>query len=396
MQSMMMHLGVKSGEATSLISQSIRHQYELRGKPSAMRIRFQALGAALDTWNNASAVRLGGTAGQGGAVRALEKLHTGLFKYNQLSNVTGNFQYAWMDSLEQVFARAIKNNFEGFNKNQMQNVLERYGITTKELEKLSDEIIVDAMGKERLMLGSVSDRKLAQKLRNMMVDTMNQAVLVPSAQTTSLIHLGTKAGTWEGELLRTSTQYAAFALAVYQKTWARFVNGYGDQGLWRNPITNGGLTTGQYHAIQMLAIGLGTATLGVALKDMWKGREPVTLTSDVFMMGNMERVVMQSGFFPILDNFLINPSADAFLPSGPAVGKLDSLNDFIREPNSFSSASFLMDNIPIIDMAPMMHEFKKALLTTMLYDFYGQAYESRLLWYEQERGQSIYPQPLRF
>ncbi len=68
MASMLQHLGMDMGESVSMISQTIKHQYDTSANKDAMRIRFQSVGAAVDIINNAQAVRLGGSISEGGRV----------------------------------------------------------------------------------------------------------------------------------------------------------------------------------------------------------------------------------------------------------------------------------------------------------------------------------------
>jgi hypothetical protein len=239
------------------------------------------------------------------------------------------------------------------------------------------------------MLGNVADDELARKFRNYMADGMRQAVLEPSAVSTSLAHLGFQAGTWGGEIMRTVTQYLPFAMAVYQKTFARLTHGYGEKGLLQNPF-NGGLSTGQQHMIHMMMLGTFAAAAGTMMKDTFRGREPALFDPVAFATpNNMARIFMQTGMLPVMDGWLADGGFS--VPMGPAPQKILQASQI----NSGAKATtFVLDNLPFIDVMPFMHEAKKAVAATVLDDIYGAAWQKRLLWFEEHRGGGSFIHPL--
>jgi hypothetical protein len=58
------------------------------------------------------------------------------------------------------------------------------------------------------------------------------------------------------------------------------------------------------------------------------------------------------------------------------------------------AANFVMDNIPLIDTIPMMHEAKKAVMASIFDDTYGEYWNNRLAWFEENRGQGFLTEPI--
>jgi hypothetical protein len=387
MVSMMQHMGLGVGESTGLINAAIKNQWSKSSNKEALRSRYLAMGAGLDAWVNAVATRVGGSPGSSRGVIA--KGHKFLFRANGLSSITSSFQFAYMDAVEQAFANIVERGFKDMDVDQLHRAVERFGISKADMDKLSGEVITDAMGKKRIMLGNLADADLSRKFRNYLNEGMRSAVLEPNSASTSLAHLGFKAGTWEGEIARTVTQYLSFSMAVYQKTFARLMNGYGEKGLLHNPL-NGGLSLGQQHMLVMSVLGIGSAAMGITMKDMFKGREPVLFDPVQFTKpSNMARIVAQAGMFPILDEWLV--SGGPSLPVGPTVN-LASKAAGIRSKSDV--VNFALDSTPLIDTLPLVHEAKKALMATMFQDFYATAWEHRLAWFEEERGGGSFIHPI--
>ncbi|CAB4136942.1 structural protein [uncultured Caudovirales phage] len=112
---------------------------------------------------------------------------------------------------------------------------------------------------------------LESKLRSLILDRTDYAVLKPDARTNAILNAGLKRGTALGETLRMLTQFKAFPFAMLQKVWAREIYGSGANSLSESLLKGKGDIRGMAHILAMSTV---FGYLAMTAKDALKGREP--------------------------------------------------------------------------------------------------------------------------
>ena len=339
-------MGVGFKESSEMYARAIKDA--IHGGDPAIQDSFLAIGAGIDALNRATHHRIGGATG--GTRGAVNQAHLALFRYNGLNAWTRNAQVAFMDVSEQIFGRKAKTLLNGGSlDDDFLRSLARYDISEKDFRSIAH--LVDG---DRLQAGHVSDTALSNKFRNFMAEGMRIGILEPNASDVSLLHFGTKAGTWTGEILRTATQYMPFMTAIYSKFWKRMANSYGAEGLFANPMANQRLTSGQAEAMFMVASTLAFANVGILLKDIAKNP---TETPKIFKGGfnehYMDQLVASSGIMPIVDGLILGGNLDGLeapgtqnlvnVARGLATGNDDLLSKGVRNSIPFSNAPILRE-----------------------------------------------------
>lgn len=134
----------------------------------------------------------------------------------------------------------------------------------KKLLTLLDELSALPVRHEEELARARSDVRegLALKLASYFSDRGKYAVLEPGARERAILRQGTRAGTPEGEAVRTILQFKAFPVAMISKVWGREI--YGGQ-------------VGQARAAGIIHMMVASTVFGYlagAAKDIAKGRTP--------------------------------------------------------------------------------------------------------------------------
>lgn len=108
------------------------------------------------------------------------------------------------------------------------------GIDPNRLKGISSAVVPHKVGSKSIHmvdLDKLADTDLASRLRAVTTHLTTFTSLEPDAGTRAMTVFGTKAGTVIGSVVRLVMKYTAIPSAVQAKTWMRFQNGYGKQGL---------------------------------------------------------------------------------------------------------------------------------------------------------------------
>ena len=186
--------------------------------------------------------------------------------------------------------------------------------------------LIREIGDDALPDGSVRQRarardELETKIRAMITDRVDFAVLTPGARERSILNQGTQAGTLGGEFLRTATQFKSFSVAVISRALGREAFASGAPGLASALFRGQGDIAGIVHMI------VATTVFGYAAmvaKDLAKGRMP----RDPEDRRTWLAAFMQGGGAGIYGDFLFgdyNRFGGGFVTTalGPTAGSLD-------------------------------------------------------------------------
>jgi hypothetical protein len=289
-------LGAKTNMKDLLSRLKIAASRRFQGSDANIRAFYDGSGASLDAIMNSAAGRL--TLGEGTDRSFLSKASDAMFSLNGLNFWTGIMRDAFLDVMTESLAKQARSG--DWNPHTLLS-MESFGITKADLKELADSV-EDINGVERLGASSIKSNNLHSKMLEFMTHYMDEAVLVPDASTQSLVRFGLRAGTWEGEAIRTLFQYASFPLAMNRMVARNlFVNAQGD-----NPWT-----TGQISGMRMLVYAgsmLGMSYVSTAIKDLAKLREPM-MPWDI-NLDTTSRVLQQSGVLGVLDPLLATATGD--------------------------------------------------------------------------------------
>jgi len=139
--------------------------------------------------------------------------------------------------------------------------------------RLKDEQIVEYLGggeRNKREMARARD-ELASKLRAMIIDRVDYAIIKPDAKTQLLTNWGLKRGTAAGEAVRMLMQFKSFPLAMIQKVWAREMYGHGANTLSEALFKGKGDLRAMAH-IMVASTAFGY--MAMTAKDTIKGRKP--------------------------------------------------------------------------------------------------------------------------
>ena len=102
-------------------------------------------------------------------------------------------------------------------------ILRRYGFTNDEWGRIGQIGVTDVDGQRFLSLAEVyrNDVRLGEKLQNMFLSERDAAVIGSNLRTAAVMHQGTKAGTWQGQVMRTIFMYKSFPLTFMMTHFRR-------------------------------------------------------------------------------------------------------------------------------------------------------------------------------
>lgn len=146
-------------------------------------------------------------------------------------------------------------------------------LTPDLIGNLTDEQVKGYLGKpdaNRYEIARAKD-ELSGKLRAMLIDRVDHAVIKPDARTNILMNWGLERGTAAGEAVRSLMQFKSFTLAMAQKIWQRELYGHGANSLSEAILKGKGDLRGIAH---ILALSTVMGYISMTAKDFFKGRKP--------------------------------------------------------------------------------------------------------------------------
>ena len=206
------------------------------------------------------------------------------------------------------------------------------------IREIADDVLPDGTARQRARARD----ELETKIRAMITDRVDFAVLTPGARERALLNQGTQAGTLGGEFLRTVTQFKSFSVAVISRALGREVmaRGHGD-------------VAGIVHMI------VATTVFGYAAmvaKDLAKGREP----RDPSARETWLAAFLQGGGAGIYGDFIFgdfNRFGSDFTSTlaGPTFGSLDQATRLASalprgEADAGQAFRFVQNHIPGINI----------------------------------------------
>ena len=275
------------------------------GSEPSLRAFYDGSGAARDAVMSASAGANRMALLEDGDGTLISKGADAMFSLNGLNFWTGIMQDAFLDVLTRSLGeQARTGNWNPHTKMTM----ESFGFDRDDFKHLLDSV-EDINGVNRVGASSVAGTPLEMKMLEFMTHYMDEAVLVPDASTQSLIRFGVRAGTWEGEAIRTLFQYSSFPLAMNRIVMRNLlVNSGGDSPWTTNQISSMRLAV---YAGSMLGLGY----VSTALKDLSKLRTPM-MPWDLNAR-TTARVIDQSGISGVLGSVWGAASGDPMSVSSP-------------------------------------------------------------------------------
>lgn len=193
-------------------------------------------------------------------------------------------------------------------------MLRRYGLTNDEWARIGQIGVTDVDGQRFLSLAEVyrNDVRLGEKLQNMFLSERDAAVIGSNLRTAAVMHQGTKAGTWQGQVMRTIFMYKSFPLTFMMTHFRRAMM----------QETVGGRVG---YALSMFMTMTAFGYVAMSAKDMARGKEPLPLSSRSLL-----RAAAQGGGAGILGDFLFsdaNRFGNGFGTTlgGPVLGFADDI-----------------------------------------------------------------------
>lgn len=340
------------------------------------RALLEGAGAGFQSMITASARHNAELFGKGWAGRANERL----FKWNAQQRHTRVLEYHTMDLFSQGLAGLAQKAARGeaFEGGELR-FLKQFGLTTDELAKIAGDVKTFQKGYNdtpapRLLPTMVSDPVIRSKVHRASLDMLEHAVIRPGVSDASLLTMGTRAGTMNGELLRCITHFKGFSVAVNKRQRRRF-RAYGFDDASFNDLYMHRFV----HAAQLVALGI----LACQIKDILKGEEPLTFaTEDQRNLANVHRVFMQAGLFTVFSDLgfgmdyndktgvSVGMSTSAL---GPVPGQLLRVANNIAsdDPRGGERAVYGLMNMLPFATAPVVGSLKHELFGQVVWDSYA-------------------------
>lgn len=306
---------------------------------------------------------------------SLARLQQSFFKLNGLQWWTNTWQKAVAGVMSRDLAMQAKLTHAKLEPD-FQRLLNLYGIGAKEWElyrgltkafpdgreyltpdlvgNLTDEQVLTYIGKDapaREILRTKDE--LASKLRSMIIDRTDYAVIKPDARTNVLLNWGLKRGTAAGEAVRMLMQFKAFPLAMLQKVWQREIYGGGANSLGEAFLRGKGDMRGMAH---LLAMSMVFGYIAMTAKDAFKGRKP----RDPMDPNTLLASFMQGGGAGIYGDFLfggVNRYGSSFWgtalgPTGSSLEDLYKLYNRALQGDDTASAGlkFVLGHTPFANL----------------------------------------------
>ena len=386
-----------------------------RGTRAQRRI-MSSMGVFADSMAGDIVARVSGDDGPG----AMSRMQTWFFKLNGLSWWTDSWRKATGLMMAHDLALDSGTAWSGLSR-QKRRLMEMYGIGEAEWGLMRRGNLTAADGRKYFTpdaLDGVDDAEiaaylrgrgvddaaltalriadtredLADRLRVMLRDRINYAVLEPDAKTRAYMRQGISAGTWAGEALRWALQFKSFSFAFTQRTLGRLAKGRaGDSGL----------ETGMAIA-RLLIMTTAFGYMSMAAKDLAKGRTPRDWKDPKTWLA----AFTQGGGAGFYGDFILgdyNRFGGGFAESvaGPTVGNIGDLARIwtqMREGDSFGQglARWIQNNIPGNSLF-YVRSAMDYLIMYNLYDWMKPGYFRRMKKrVERENNQTFFMRPIKW
>jgi hypothetical protein len=309
---------------------------QFKGDKTGMSAYFRDVGAAYDVVNNANIRQItGDVSGEKGI---LDLAMSFMFEANGMLRTTAAGQEAFADWTSRSLGKeAAAGKFSDLRMESLRN----FGFTDADIDVLLKSYNKDAPdGINRIMPQSVVDGEVSNKLREYYLHYMKQAVLEPDAGAQAITRGNFKAGTVNGEVMRTGFQYSSFILGLSRTIFNRFANGY--TGSQLNHVR------AMSHLVAFIGTSLATAWFVTVLKDLSRGRAPINPLN----MSNFQwqQIISQSGIVGIGEIPL--ELLEGSLPISPiAKAPLDLATGVLtgdRKKTAKAVAPFVGGSLPVV------------------------------------------------
>lgn len=301
--------------------------------------------------------------GMGAFSRLAQKASDFTFKYNGLEIMNRATQGAFFDIATQITGEMAH------SKNltpEFTHWLEIHNISAENFREMARYAApVDGLDGIRLSPDMIPNITLSRKLHAAMRASMDYALLQPSSSTEALMRMGTRAGTWTGEAVRTIMHFKSYPVDMVRKITRRFNNGYAQSSLNERIVWG--------------ATMLGLATTALSIKDMARGTEPFNpFDSEQYTVGNFMRITSQAavGPFATLEQFF---SPAVFGPTG------QNLYGLIAAKDGYGRINAAYHFVPG-QTAPFALLGFRQMMSTILPVTYGKPMQDALDFYRSETG----------
>lgn len=220
---------------------------------------------------------------------------------------------AWTDGLRQGFTMSMNSKLAELAKQDWNALTEfdrsrmtRAGLSEGEWKSLNGVAPTQFKGRELLTPQAIKTSgvdgadQLAAKVFGFIHDESEYAVLNPDMATRAITTFGgSQAGTWGGEIARTTMQFKSFPIAMFTRHWSRMLEG--DHGADGAPI----LASRTAYGFALMATLTGLGAVATQEKQILQGKDPIDMTKGRFWA----KAVAQGGGFAIAgDLFLVDPA----------------------------------------------------------------------------------------
>ena len=242
-------------------------------------------------------------------------------------------------------------------------MMERHQIGRQDWDNYRSSDTVEERGAEWLLPTEIADKRLGERFLQMILTETDYAIVMPDARTRAMMAGLPKAGTWLGEIMRSSILFKGFPLAVLS------LHG-------RRMLEQGGIHNKAKYGLTLLGMMTVGGAISVQLKQLAAGKDPQPM-DDARFAG---RALMQSGGLGLFGDLIYNSENSygggvAKTIAGPVLGQ--TLPDALAIPANSAVAAF--DGDPETDTS-IAKDSAKLLLNEI---------PGRNLWYTRlayERG----------
>ena len=242
----------------------------------------------------------------------------------------------WTDSLKRTSSLVLSNNlaeraataFDGL-PGRMQTTLRRYGIEAAEWDAIRAAPQQAADGRNYILPEAVADDGAQRKLSAYLADQVREGMTEADAGSRAMLTMGTRAGTYEGELLRLLTQFKQFSTTFMSRTLGR-------------EFARDGADVGGVAHLVVATTALGY--LAMTLKELAKGRTPREPDDAVGYGKVVAAALVQGGGLGIYGDFLFG-EANRFgggivgTLAGPTAGTMEQLTRVIASARGEGNAA---------------------------------------------------------
>ena len=275
----------------------------------------RALGMGIDGLLGDVASRLGAEEGLTGRMARASEL---FFKLNGLTFWTDRMKASAGLMLSSNLADNAGRQFAELHP-RLQATLRRYGIEGAEWDQIRAAPQRSADGAAYLLPEAVGAEDARRKLGAYLADQVREGMTEPTAASRAIVTLGTQAGSWGGEAVRTLMQFKTFATTYLTRSLAREFR--------RDGIDVGGVA-------HMIVTTTALGYLAMTLKDLAKGRNPRQPDDAAGYAKLLAAAMVQGGGLGIYGDFLFgenNRFGGGFVSSlaGPTAGSVDEVAKFL-------------------------------------------------------------------